>query len=57
MKDGARWLAAGVSTLAFQSGMSIIQGEEAIGVLVGLAVLATAILLFVAAPRERAKKH
>lgn len=57
MKGHARWLAVGVTTLAFQSGMSILQGEEAIGVLAGLAVLATAVLLFVAAPRERAKKH
>lgn len=57
MKGHGRWLAAGVTTLAFQSGMTLLQGEETIGVLAGLAVLATAVLLFVAAPRERAKKH
>lgn len=52
-----RWLAATVSSLAFQSGMTILQGEEALGVLAGLAALATAVLLWVASPRERAKKH
>lgn len=57
MGDDTRWLSGGVSTVAFQSGMSLLQGEETVGVLVGLAVLATAILLAVASPRERAKKH